>query len=57
MDWARRSRRKPFKRLSATLKKHFDAVVRRMQDNRAIGYMVALNGAAGQARRTRIPHR
>ena len=33
ISWARRSRLESFKRLGATLKKHFDAVVRGMLDN------------------------
>ena len=51
MSWARRSRLESFKRLGATLKKHFDAVVRGMLDNRSNAFVEAMNGLMQQAKR------
>lgn len=51
IGWARRCRLEPFKRLSATLKKHFDAVVRGMLDNRSNAYVEAMNGILQQVKR------
>jgi transposase len=49
--WARRSRLAHFKRLAATLKTHFDAVVRGMRDNRSNAFVEAMNGLMQQAKR------
>jgi transposase len=51
ISWARRSQLEPFKRLGATLKKHFDAVVRGMLDNRSNAYVEAMNGVLQQIKR------
>lgn len=51
ISWARRSRLAPFKRLAATLKAHFDAVVRGMLDNRSNAFVEAMNGLMQQAKR------
>jgi transposase len=51
ISWARRSRLVPFKRLAATLKTHFDAVVRGMLDNRSNAFVEAMNGLMQQAKR------
>jgi len=51
ISWARRSRLDPFKRLAATLKTHFDAVVRGMLDNRSNAFVEAMNGLMQQAKR------
>jgi transposase len=48
---ARRSRLEPFKRLAATLKTHFDAVVRGMLDHRSKAFVEAMNGLMQQAKR------
>ncbi|MCC7101243.1 MAG: ISL3 family transposase [Rubrivivax sp.] len=51
LSWARRSRLAPFKRLAATLKAHFDAVVRSMLDHRSNAFIEAMNGLMQQAKR------
>lgn len=51
LSWARRSRLEPFKRLAATLKTHFDAVVRGMLDHRSNAFVEAMNGLMQQAKR------
>ena len=51
LSWARRSRLEPFKRLAATLKNHFDAVVRGMLDHRSNAFVEAMNGLMQQAKR------
>ncbi len=51
LSWARRSRLEPFKRLAATLKTHFDAVVRGMLDHRSNFFVEAMNGLVQQAKR------
>lgn len=51
LSWARRSRLAPFKRLAATLKSHFDAVVRGMLDHRSNAFVEAMNGLMQQAKR------
>jgi transposase len=51
ISWARHCRLEPFKRLGATLKKHFDAVVRGMLDNRSNAYVEAMNGVLQQIKR------
>lgn len=51
LSWARRSRLAPFKRLAATLRKHFDAVVRGMLDHRSNAFVEAMNGLMQQAKR------
>jgi transposase len=51
ISWARRSRLDPFKRLGATLKSHFDAVVRGMLDHRSNAFVEAMNGLMQQAKR------
>lgn len=51
LSWARRSRLEPFKRLAATLRNHFDAVVRGMLDHRSNAFVEAMNGLMQQAKR------
>jgi len=51
ISWARRCRLDSFKRLAATLKAHFDAVVRGMLDNRSNAFVEAMNGLMQQAKR------
>jgi transposase len=51
LSWARRSRLEPFKRLAATLKAHFDSVVRGMLDQRSNAFVEAMNGLMQQAKR------
>ena len=51
ISWARRSRLEPFKRLGATLRSHFDAVVRGMLDHRSNAFVEAMNGLMQQAKR------
>jgi len=51
ISWARRSRLDSFRRLGATLKTHFDAVVRGMLDNRSNAFVEAMNGLMQQAKR------
>lgn len=51
ISWARRSRLQPFKNLAATLRTHFDAVVRGMLDNRSNAFVEAMNGLMQQAKR------
>ena len=51
LSWARRSRLEPFKRLAATLKTHFEAVVRGMLDHRSNAFVEAMNGMMQQAKR------
>ena len=51
ISWARRSRLEPFKNLAATLRTHFDAVVRGMLDNRSNAFVEAMNGLMQQAKR------
>lgn len=51
ISWARRSRLDAFRRLGATLKTHFDAVVRGMLDNRSNAFVEAMNGLMQQAKR------
>lgn len=50
ISWARRCRLESFKRLGATLKSHFDAVVRGMLDHRSNAFVEAMNGLMQQAR-------
>ena len=51
ISWARRSRLESFKTLAATLRSHFDAVVRGMLDNRSNAFVEAMNGLMQQAKR------
>lgn len=51
LSWARRCRLEPFKKLAATLKERFDAVVRGMLDHRSNAYVEAMNGLLQQAKR------
>ena len=51
ISWARRCRLDSFKRLGATLKSHFDAVVRGMLDHRSNAFVEAMNGLMQQAKR------
>jgi len=51
LSWAGRSRLEPFKKLAATLRTHFDAVVRGMLDNRNNAFVEAMNGLMQQAKR------
>lgn len=50
ISWARRSRLEPFKRLGATLKSHFEGVIRGMLDGRSNAYVEAMNGLLQQAK-------
>jgi transposase len=49
LSWARRCRLEPFKKLAATLKERFDAVVRGMVDHRSNAFVEAMNGLLQQA--------
>ena len=51
LSWARRSRLEPFKGLAATLKTHFESVVRGMLDHRSNAFVEAMNGLMQQAKR------
>ena len=51
ISWARRSRLDSFKRLGATLRDHFSAVVRGMLDHRSNAFVEAMNGMMQQAKR------
>lgn len=51
LSWARRCRLAPFKRLAATIKAHFDSVVRGMLDHRSNAFVEAMNGLMQQAKR------
>ena len=51
LSWARRSRLEPFKKLAATIKDRFAAVVRGMTDNRSNAFVEAMNGQLQQAKR------
>jgi len=51
LSWARRCRLEPFKKLAATLKDRFDAVVRGMTDHRSNAFVEAMNGLLQQAKR------
>lgn len=51
LSWARRCRLEPFKKLAATLKERFDAVVRGMTDHRSNAFVEAMNGLLQQAKR------
>ena len=50
-NWARRCRLEPFKRLAATIKERFDAVVRGMLDHRSNAFVESMNGQLQQAKR------
>ena len=49
--WARRCRLEPFKKLAATIKQRFDAVVRGMLDHRSNAFVESMNGQLQQAKR------
>jgi transposase len=51
LSWARRCRLEPFKKLAATLRQRFDAVVRGMTDHRSNAFVEAMNGLLQQAKR------
>lgn len=51
LSWARRCRLAPFKKLAATLKERFEAVVRGMTDHRSNAFVEAMNGLLQQAKR------
>ena len=51
LSWARRCRLEPFKKLAATIKERFEAVVRGMLDHRSNAYVEAMNGLLQQAKR------
>lgn len=51
LSWARRCRLEPFKKLAATIKDRFDAVVRGMTDHRSNAFVEAMNGLLQQAKR------
>jgi transposase len=51
LSWARRCRLEPLKKLAATLKERFDAVVRGMTDHRSNAFVEAMNGLLQQAKR------
>jgi transposase len=50
-SWARRCRLAPFKKLAATIKDKFDAVVRGMLDHRSNAFVESMNGLMQQAKR------
>lgn len=50
-SWARRCRLQPFKKLAATIKERFDAVVRGMLDHRSNAFVESMNGQMQQAKR------
>ena len=50
-SWARRCRLEPFKKLAATIKERFDAVVRGMLDHRSNAFVESMNGQMQQAKR------
>ena len=50
LSWAKRSRLEPFKRLAATIRSHFDGVVRGMLDGRSNAYVEAMNGLLQQTK-------
>ncbi len=50
-SWARRCRLEPFKKLAATIKERFDAVVRGMLDHRSNAFVESMNGQPQQAKR------
>lgn len=50
-SWARRCRLEPLKRLAATIKERFDAVVRGMLDHRSNAFVESMNGQLQQAKR------
>ena len=50
-SWARRCRLEPFKKLAATIKERFDAVVRGMLDHRSNAFVESMNGQLQQAKR------
>lgn len=50
-SWARRCRLEPFKKLAATIKDRFDAVVRGMLDHRSNAFVESMNGQLQQAKR------
>ena len=51
LSWARHCRLEPFKKLAATIKERFDAVVRGMLDHRSNAFVEAMNGLLQQAKR------
>ena len=51
LNWARRSRLEPFKKLATTIKERFAAVVRGMTDHRSNAFVEAMNGNLQQAKR------
>ena len=51
LSWARRCRLDPFKKLAATIKDKFDAVVRGMLDHRSNAFVESMNGQLQQAKR------
>ena len=50
-SWARRCRLQPFKKMAATIKDRFDAVVRGMLDHRSNAFVESMNGQLQQAKR------
>lgn len=50
-SWARRCRLEPFKKLAATIKERFDAVIRGMLDHRSNAFVESMNGQMQQAKR------
>ncbi len=51
VSWARRCRLEPFKKLAATIKGKFSAVVRGMLDHRSNAFVESMNGLMQQAKR------
>ena len=51
VSWARRCRLEPFKKLAATIKDKFDAIVRGMLDHRSNAFVESMNGLMQQAKR------
>jgi transposase len=43
VSWARRRRLDPFKKLAATVRNHFDTVIREMLDHRSQAFVKAMN--------------
>jgi transposase len=50
ISWARRSRLAPFKRLGATLRKHFDGIVEHFRCGLSNGFVEAMNGVIQAAK-------
>lgn len=51
LNWARRCRLEPFRKLARTITERVEAVVRGMIDNRSNAFVEAMNGLLQQAKR------